>query len=302
MTKPDRLDVHQAVTDQIIALIEAGTDDVRLPWLRTGMSSIIPRNAATEQAYNGINILNLWAACELHGYATSLWGTYRQWQSLDAQVRKGEKASLVVFYKQIDVDPDPDVADDNGVRHFARASWVFNIAQVDGYHAAEPLPPLPPLDRNARAEAFIAATGAVIHSGGDRAYYATLFDRIHMPDENLFRAGDASIRSQDWYAVLTHELSHWSGAQGRLAREFGKRFGDDAYAMEELVAELSSAFLCAELGLTPVLRPDHASYIGHWLKVMKGDKRAIFTAAAKASEAARYLKAFADVGAQDVAA
>lgn len=290
MTTSERLDVHQAVTDQIVALIEAGTGDVRLPWLRTGMSSILPKNAASGEAYNGINILNLWAACEARGYETSLWGTYRQWQSLDAQVRKGEKASLVVFYKQLDVEPEGEK--DDGKRHFARASWVFNIAQVDGYAITPELEPLPPIARDANADAFIAATRAVIRIGGERAYYDRSSDHIQMPDENLFRAADTATRSQDWYAVLTHELAHWSGMQKRLARTFGQRFGDDAYAMEELVAELASAFLCAELQLTPVLRPDHAGYIDHWLKVMKADKRAIFTAAAKASEAARYLKAF----------
>lgn len=168
MTTSERLDVHQAVTDQIVALIEAGTNDVRLPWLRTGMSSILPKNAASGEAYNGINILNLWAACEARGYETSLWGTYRQWQSLDAQVRKGEKASLVVFYKQLAVEPEGD--NDDGKRHFARASWVFNIAQVDGYAVTSELEPLPPIARDANADAFIAATRAVIRTGGERAY------------------------------------------------------------------------------------------------------------------------------------
>jgi antirestriction protein ArdC len=290
MTKAQRLDVHQAVTDQIVALIEAGTDDVRLPWLRSGMSSILPRNAATRQAYNGINILTLWAACETRGFDVSLWGTYRQWQSLDAQVRKGEKASLVVFYKQLEVEPEAD--DDNGLRHVAKASWVFNVSQVDGYTALPDLEPLPPVERNARAEAFLAATKATIRCGGDRAYYDRSTDHIQMPDEQLFRAEDTLTRSQDWYAVLSHELTHWAGSSTRLNRQFGKRFGDDAYAMEELVAELGAAFLCAELGLTPILRDDHASYVNHWLTVMKADKRAIFTAAAKASEAVRYLQAF----------
>lgn len=289
----DRIDVHQAITDRIIALIEAGTAEVRLPWLRTGMSSVLPRNVASGEHYNGINILSLWAACETKAYNTSLWGTYRQWQGLDAQVRKGEKASLVVFYKQIEVDADPANEHDDGVRHVARASWVFNVEQVDGYRADDDLPPLPPIERMARAEAFIAATGAVVRAGGDRAFYDRAADRIQMPDEQLFRAADPDTRRQDWYAVLTHELAHWSGTPHRLGREFGKRFGDQAYAMEELVAELSSAFLCAELGLTPVFRDDHAAYIGHWLGVMKADKRAIFTAAAKASEAARFLKSFA---------
>ena len=265
MTKPDRMDVHQAVTDQIVAMIEAGTDDVRLPWLRTGMSSIIPKNAASGDSYKGINILNLWASCEVHGFDTSLWATYRQWQSLDAQVRKGEKASLVVFYKQLEVEPEGD--NDDGKRHFARASWVFNVAQVDGYAVTPELEPLPPIARDANAEAFIAATGATIRSGGDRAYYSRSSDHIQMPDEQLFRAADTTTRSQDWYAVVTHELAHWSGTETRCGREFGKRFGDDAYAMEELVAELASAFLCAELGLTPVLRADHAPYIDHWLKL-----------------------------------
>ena len=193
------------------------------------------------------------------------------------------------YYKEYDVEPDPKDESDTGRRHVAKASWVFNVAQVDGYSIGEPLPPLPPLERNARAEAFVAATGAEIRIGGESAYYRPSTDHIQMPDENLFREADSEQRAQDWYSVLTHELGHFTGHEKRLNRQFGKRFSDNEYCMEELTAELCSAFLCAELGFTVQPRPDHAHYIGHWLRVMKADKRAIFTAAAAASAAARYL-------------
>jgi antirestriction protein ArdC len=285
----DRLDVHQSITNSIVAAIEAGAGDARLPWHRTGASSILPKNVASGNAYNGINVVALWATAQERAYTHSLWGTYKQFQSLDAQVRKGERAALVIFYKEYDVDPDPQQQDDDGRRRVARASWVFNVAQVDNYTFGEPLPPLPPLERNARAEAFVVATKAEIKIGGESAYYRPSTDHIQMPDEHLFREADSEQRSQDWYSVLTHELGHFSGHEKRLNRQFGKRFGDDAYCMEELTAELCSAFLCAELCITVQPRADHAHYIGHWLRVMKQDKRAVFTAAAAASAAARYL-------------
>jgi antirestriction protein ArdC len=281
-----------AITDSIVAAIEAGAGNATLPWHRTGASSILPKNVATGNAYNGINVLALWATAQERAYTHSLWGTYKQFQSLDAQVRKGEKAALVIFYKQYDVEPDPQQEHDDGRRRVAKASWVFNVAQVDGYSIGEPLPPLPTLERNAQAEAFVAATGAEIRIGGESAYYRPSTDHIQMPDENLFREADSEQRTQDWYSVLTHELGHFTGHEKRLNRQFGKRFADSPYCMEELTAELCSAFLCAELGFTVQPRPDHAHYIGHWLRVMKADKRAIFTAAAAASAAARYLLSF----------
>jgi antirestriction protein ArdC len=231
----------------------------------------------------------LWATAQERAYTHSPWGTYKQFQSLDVQVRKGEKAALVIFYKEYDAEPDPELEHDDGRRRVAKASWVFNVAQVDGYSIGETLPPLPPLERNATAEAFVAATGAEIRIGGESAYYRPSTDHIQMPDENLFREADSEQRTQDWYSFLTHELGHFTGHEKRLNRQFGRRFADSPYCMEKLTAELCSAFLCAELGFTVQPRPDHAHYIGHWLRVMKSDKRAILTAAAAASAAARYL-------------
>lgn len=287
MTK-EKTDLHQVITDSIIAAIERGTSKVALPWHRAGCS-FIPQNAVTTADYRGINVLSLWAVAEARGYERSVWATYKQWASIDARVRKGEKAALVVFYKQYQGDADPEDADDTGLRRVAKASWVFNAAQVDGYAVGPIAEPLPPLQKLASVEAFVRNTSARVLEGGDRAYYAPVSDHIQMPDEALFRR---DRRLEDWYSVLCHELGHWSGASTRLARTFGKRFGDDAYCMEELCAELTASFLCAELGISMAVREDHAHYIGHWLRVLKADNRAVFAAAAKASEAVRYLRSF----------
>jgi len=209
---------------------------------------------------------------------------------LGAQVRKGEKSSLVVFYKEYETDPNPDDSDDDGKRRVARASYVFNAAQVDGFTIPDAPQPLGPIERIEAADQFIRATGAHIECGGERAFYRPSTDTIHMPDEGLFCGTDTMTRSESYFAVLCHEAIHWSGAERRLNREFGKRFGDGAYAAEELVAEIGSAFLCAELGITQDTRADHAQYLAQWLKLLKDDNRAVFTAAANASQAVTYLK------------
>jgi antirestriction protein ArdC len=297
MTSSSKPDLHQQVTDLIISAIEQGGTTVTLPWKRSGLPVMLPNNAHSKAAYNGINIVALWSAAMLRGYSHSVWATYRQWSDLGAQVRKGEKASTVIFYKEFDVDVADDASGDDGKRRVARASSVFNVAQVDGFAPVE-LPELPPIERLQRAEALITASRAEIRHGGEMAFYRRPVadgsgDYIQMPDERRFQADAATQRSEDYYSVLLHELTHWTSPSDRCDRQLGKRFGDAAYAMEELIAELGAAFLCAELGITVVPRPDHAGYIAHWCDVMKSDKRAIFAAAARASEAVCYLKRLA---------
>lgn len=284
-----RRDLYAEITSQLIAAIEADPGQPVLPWRRAAGALRIPANALTGKTYNGINILSLWVAAEVRGYTAPVWGTYRQWAELGAQVRKGEKSSLVVFYKEFEADPDPDDEHDDGKRRVARASCVFNASQVDGYALPAAAPSLGPVERIARADQFVAASQATVRHGGDRAFYAPASDHIQMPDEGLFTGTQTMTRSEGYYATLVHELVHWSGAKHRLGRDMGKRFGDDAYAAEELVAEIGAAFLCAELQITQDVRPDHAQYLSHWLKLLKDDSRAIFTAAARASEAAAYL-------------
>jgi len=293
-SRTNRKDIYSEITNQLIAAIEADPGKPSLPWRRSSGPLFMPVNALTENAYNGINIVSLWVAAEVKGYAMPVWATYRQWSELGAQVRGGEKSSLVIFYKEYDTDPDPAVADDDGKRRVARASYVFNAAQVDGFAAPAAAEPLGPIERILEADRFVAATGAKIDHGGERAYYRPSTDHIQMPDEAAFCGTATMSRSEGYYATLLHELTHWSGAKHRLARDMGKRFGDQAYAGEELVAEIGAAFLCAELNITQETRPDHAQYLAQWLQLLKDDSRAIFTAAAKASEATLFLKILAE--------
>ncbi len=289
--KVQRRDIHQQVTDNIIASIEAGAGDWQMPWHRSGKGLNRPVNIDTHQHYRGVNILNLWVAGEIKGFGEGVWGTYKQWQNRGCQVRKGEKGSLVVFYKELefeDQNPETGMVQVE-TRLMARASTVFNAEQVEGYKP-EPVPvPENPATPIAQAEAFVAASKALVRHGGNRAFYNSAKDFIQMPERERFLGTKTSSPTEAYYGTMLHELTHWTGHKSRCAREFGKRFGDNAYAMEELVAELGAAFLCADLGITPQPRPDHASYVDHWLKVLKADKKAIFTAASQASKATDYL-------------
>lgn len=288
---PQTLDVHQLITDRIVQSIEEGTaGDFRLPWNKAGASGR-PSNIQSGKHYNGINVLALWMAALHHGYSRPVWGTYRQWQEKGAQVRKGEKASLVVFYKTFTVETEAaDAAEaETSERMVARASYVFNADQVESYQDADALPSSPRFEPMEAADRFAANVAADIREGGSMACYSPADDVIRMPDRERFNGSATMDAGEAYYATLMHELTHWTGAEARLSRDLKNRFGSEAYAMEELVAEIGAAFLCADLGITPEQRPDHASYIGHWLKVLKSDKRAIFTAASKAQQAVNYL-------------
>jgi antirestriction protein ArdC len=284
------LDVHQHITDRIVAAMEAGAGDWQMPWHQSGHAITRPRNIASGKAYRGINVLSLWLAAEEKGYARGLWGTYRQWQQKGGQVRRGEKSSVIVFYKELEVEKD-DAPEETDTILFARASRVFNIAQVDGVAVpdGEDAPAGDGVTPLEAAEAFVTGTGAIVRIGGDRAAYAPGTDVIAMPDRQRFTGTATTSPTEAWYGTLFHELTHWSGAKHRLARDMSGRFGSEAYAMEELVAELGAAFLCADLGIAATPRTDHAAYLAGWLKVLKADKRAIFTAAGQASRAAEYL-------------
>lgn len=284
-----RTDVHRTITEQIVAAIEAGAGAFVMPWHRdVGLTR--PSNSLTGRPYQGVNVIALWAAAELHGFSTGCWATYKQWRLLGAQVRKGEKASVVVFYKETQVeviDGESGEAEQKSLL-YARASHVFNADQVDGWQAPGPIPH-DPVKALHDVEAFVASTRADIRHGGDRAYYRPASDHIQMPDRDRF-TGTATIdASESYYATLLHELTHWTGHASRLDRDLTDRFGREAYAMEELVAELGAAFLCGELAISNTPRPDHAAYLAHWLAVLKADIRAIFTAARMANQALAYL-------------
>lgn len=285
-----RLDVHQAITDQIVAAIEAGAGDWQMPWHRTGEGLNHPVNIDTGNHYRGVNVIALWCSAQMRGFSTGTWGTYRQWQNRKCQVRKGEKASLIVFYKELDIERSTDFGEiEADTLLFAKVSWVFNADQVDGFQPAAEAPAVSKAEALEAADRFIRATTADLRHGGTRAYYRPSEDYIQMPDKERFVGSATSSATESYYATLLHELTHWTAHSSRCDRRLGDRFGSEAYAMEELVAEMGSAFISCNLGVTPELRPDHAQYIDTWLKVLKADKKAIFTAASQAAKAADFL-------------
>jgi antirestriction protein ArdC len=298
-----RFDVYEAITNQIVTAVESGTGTVQMPWHRSGACIERPTNVVSRKAYRGVNTVALWAVAYACGFKDGVWGTYRQWQERGAQVRKGEKSSLIIFYRDLGpCDDDQTPGDEPTKRSFvARASRVFNVAQVDGFTIPESEVTSAQVIPCDAAETLIRETGAKITIGGDRAFYNRTSDTITMPDRNRFIGTKTSTPTEGWYATLLHELTHWSGAESRMARTFGDRFGDDAYAMEEMVAELGAAFLCGDLGITSEPRPDHADYIGHWLRILKADKKAIFTAASAANKAAEFLMCFSSAAKREAA-
>lgn len=296
-------DIYQRVTDQIVAELEKGVRPWLKPWNAGHAAGRITRPLrANGIPYRGINVLILWGAATAQGFTAPLWLTYKQAQELGAQVRKGEKGSLVVYANKITRTEQDEQTGEDLERQipFLKGYTVFNAEQVDGLPAhfyAVQAPTLDPVARIERAEAFFAATGATIREGGNQAYYTAAGDHVQMPPFVAFNEPEA------YYATLAHELTHWTKHPKRLDRDFGrKRWGDEGYAMEELVAELGAAFVCADLQLTPQPRQEHASYIASWLKALKDDRRAIFAAAAHAQRAADYLAALQpqqDDGRQD---
>lgn len=287
----DRFDLYRAVTDKIVAAIEAGAGRFVMPW-HVSAATGRPTNALTGHGYRGVNVVALWAEAVMSGYGTGWWASYRQWERLGAQVRRGQRGSIIVFYNHLNTAPTEEL-DDARHRLVGRAFRVFNLDQVDGWEPPESVS-VSMVEALAEVETFIAATNAVVVHGGSRACYRRDCDRIELPARDRFRGSPTSSASEAYYGTLLHELTHWSGAPHRLDRTFGTRFGDNDYAVEELVAELGAAFLCADLGIANEPRPDHAAYVASWLKVLNDDRRAVFTAAARANDAAIYLHGFSE--------
>lgn len=296
-TRPNgqaRVDIHAIITNQIIAAIEAGAGEFKMPWHRSQGSLMRPVNIATGNAYQGINILSLWVAAEARGYSAPIWGTFKQWLDAGYPVRKGEKSVMGVVYKDWNVTEENAETGESVEKKvgMARAFPLFNCAQVEGYAPPDTAFTPSVFDPHPRVECLLTASGAEIAYGGERAFYDHLADRVQIPEQGRFVGTESMSAAEAYDATRLHELVHWSGAKPRLDRAFGQRFADKAYAFEELVAELGAAYLCAELGVTPIARADHAQYLAHWLSVLREDKKAIFLAAGQAQRAASYLMAF----------
>ena len=287
----DRPSLYQEITDKIIAELEAG----RVPWVQpwgtvaAKASLTMPKNAATQRRYSGINVLILWEAVIEHGFSTQNWLTFRQALRLGGNVRKGEHGTTVVYADRFVPDEERERAERDGDEPntipFLKRFTVFNTDQCDGLPAELTSAPAPVPDGLIlpHAEALIDATAADFRIGGDRAFYSPAYDFIQVPRP------EAYFEPINWHRTAVHELGHWTGHPSRLGRDLSGHFGSALYAKEELVAEITSAFVCASLGIVPTVR--HADYIGSWLEVLREDDRAIVRAASAASKAADYLLA-----------
>jgi antirestriction protein ArdC len=289
MQNSERQDIYTRITAQIVASLEKGVRPWMKPWSGENAAGRITRPLRHNGTpYSGINILMLWAASLEHGFSSPSWMTFKQAQDLNAHVRKGEKGSLVVYANTFTrTEEDTEGQETEREIPFLKGFTVFNVEQIEGLPEHLYLKPelkFTTVERIDHAETFFAATHADIRYRGGRAYYAQEADYIQMqPIESFTDSGS-------FYATLAHETCHWTKHSSRIQRDFGRKtWGDDGYAREELVAELGSAFLCADLELAPEVREDHASYIATWLEVLKNDNRAIFQAAAHAQCAVDYL-------------
>jgi antirestriction protein ArdC len=271
------IDLHQTVTDRIIAEMQKGVTPWEKGWNAT--TSFVPANAITGRRYSGMNILMLWLAAQDHGYSQAEWLTFKQANEVGAKVKKGEKATPVLF---VSFKEEENEKGETVKKPFTRIFYVFNLAQVDGLDKAYPsrTPPVGD-ERYDNAEAFLSNCGIRITYGGDRACYVPHEDRIMLPPYSSFNTDD------DFFAVGFHEAIHGSGHKERLNRVLNTKFRSPEYRFEELIAELGSAFLCAQHGY-PFNR-SHPAYLDSWIKAMKDDNQAIFRAASYASQAAEYL-------------
>lgn len=287
-----RPDIYEEVTNEIIALLEAGTRPWSPRWA-SGAASLPLRHEGT--AYRGINILLLWAAAMSRGYSNPYWMTYRQAHELGGQVRKGEKGNLVVHagtFTPKDGETGEPITDSEGeeaTRRFLKKYVVFNVEQIDGLDMSKfPTPIVQIKNRDQRdpeLDAAFARWPVPYREGGNSAYYHPVADSITMPAFGDFVTGNA------FYATLAHECCHSSGHTSRLNRESLYEYGKskEIRAFEELIAEIGAAFLCAQLGMEPTEREDHAAYVASWLSAIRGDKRAIFRAAAAAQAASELI-------------
>lgn len=297
-----KMDIYRKITDTIVSQLEKGMRPWQKPWNAAHAEGRIVRPLRHNGVpYNGINVLMLWSDAIDKGFSSPHWMTYRQATALGAQVRKGEHGSQVVYADKIlRSETDKTTGQEAEIAiPFLKAYTVFNAAQIEGlpeHFYAKPAPRLDAIQRIAHAETFFANLKADIRHGGTMAFYAMKDDFVRMPPFESFRDAES------YYATLAHECTHWTRHPSRLDRASGKRFDDASYAMEELVAELGAAFVCAYLDLAPEPREDHAAYITHWIKVLKEDKRAIFAASSQAQRATDYLNDLQTVDAKaDVA-
>lgn len=295
-------EIYKTVTDTITELLESQLEHWDRPWIAFGQENDYAKNAASQKYYRGVNQFLLSFALLQKGFFKNTWLTFNQVKTMGGHVIKGEKSAPIVFFKKAYLDKDKKYVKPEKVQTMTRAQIreagitsipvlklyrVFNVAQTEGldakFYDIVPQEPLQDFEKDERAERLIYATGAEIEiTESNRAFYNREADKIRLPLREQFKG------TEPFYATALHELGHWTGHPSRLNRDFGKAFGDTAYAKEELVAELTSAFCCAALGFSKTIT-DNAAYIKNWLGILKQDEKAVIRASYQAQKAADFI-------------
>lgn len=288
------------IADYFIRKLEQGVKPWERPW-----NSVAPKGRPLRhngQPYRGVNVGMLWGAADERGYTSPFWMTRRQAEQYGGIIRRGARPTMSIFASPAKIAGKPDMLGEVTTRSifFLRVFMVYNASEIDGlpvHYTPEHDPNVvDPIPAEHRAAEFFSKLPATVRHGGNRAFFNRISDHIQMPHMRQFPA------EAHYWATFAHEATHWTGAQSRLNRTFGKRFGDQAYAFEEIVAEIGSHYLAEDLGLPSGLHDSHANYIGSWLQVLKNDPQAIILASNLAEKAATYLTAkVADHKAPDIA-
>lgn len=298
-SRTSKFDASEAITNELIRIIERGVLPWRKPWTASGSARPLRHNS---EPYQGVNNFLLTMRTVMAGYTSPFWMTVPQANNLGAKIRKGERSSVVVYYGQsrTQADDEQDANDGNAeearVFRFQKSYRVFNADQIEGlpeaFHPdACQVPDHPSSVPIQHMQAFFDAIDITTVFGGTEARYNPPVDKVFMPGIERF------TNPLNFYGVWAHELAHATKAAHRLNRDYGlSRFGNTAYSREEIVAELTSCFLGQELGFTAHTVELNASYLYHWLRVLRSDKTAIFKHAADAQKACDYLIARSEAG------
>ncbi len=287
--KTMKKDRYQIITDTVIEQMENLGSDWMKSWSTNAMSG--HHNVISKKAYQGTNTFLTAISSFKNGFQSNQWGTYRQWQSKGYSVKKGSKGTDIIFFDKIKIE-DKETEQERFVP-ILKGFSIFNADQIEDYWSGSAIPEKPTF-KHEQTEQLVTNSKAIIKHGGSRAFYTSEADFIQMPHKTDFQDIDGSTAMENYYSTLLHELTHWTGHTSRLDRKLANKFGSNAYAFEELVAEIGSVFLTAMLGIEKQPQPNHAKYLNGWLEVLKQDKRAMVKAFGLAQKASDYILAYQD--------
>jgi len=295
ITKKDH---YQEITNAFIELLENEKGNFVKTWQDNSLNGHY--NIKTKKAYQGTNVFSTAISSFKNGFKSNEWGSFKQWQDKGFKVNKGVKATYIIYFEMIENKKAQLKGEEKKLIPLLKGFPIFNADQTSYKDSKDYLKNLNLLKEhgnklifnNKRIDKVVNNSKAIIKHGGNRAFYSPTSDFIQMPNKESFKDIDNNSKEVNYYSTLLHELSHWSGHSSRLKRDLFNRFGSNAYAFEELVAEISSGFLCTMLELVKLPTPNHAKYINNWLEVLKSDKKAIVKAFALAQKSSDFILQF----------